>query len=119
MTGRIFRHPGFVLAAWSSLILAAVVVLVVRVLSGAPLIDNSVGIWFMADDPELSLYEKYLADFGEREWTLLEVETQSIYAPGFLADLAEVTARIEALDHVRKVTSIVNVRDNLVKPDVG
>ncbi len=117
MTGRILRHPGFVLAAWSSLILAAVGVLVVRVLSGAPLIDNSVGIWFMADDPELTLYEKYLADFGEREWTLLLLETESIYAPEFLADLTAVTARIEALDHVRKVTAIVNVRDNLVTPD--
>ncbi|MGD8843326.1 MAG: efflux RND transporter permease subunit, partial [Gammaproteobacteria bacterium] len=117
MHARLLRHPALVLAAWAALTLAAAGVLVARIVSGAPLVDNSVGIWFMADDPALARYENYLAEFGEREWTLLLLETGSIYDPDFLADLGELTARIEALDHVTKVTSIANVRDNLATPD--
>lgn len=99
---------------WSLVLLSFIYVLIMRLFSGAPVIDNSVGVWFQGDDPELKTYQSYNQDFGEREWTLLMLETASIYNPAFLKSLAEISARMEQLPHVLKVTSITTVRDNFI-----
>ena len=80
-------------------------------------IDNSVGAWFREDDPERRLLQRFNTDFGAREWTFVLLETESIYDPGFLAELAAAGRRIEALDHVERVLSISNVRDSVVDAD--
>jgi len=106
-----------VLAVWILGIILAVSAFAVRMTSETPWIDNSVGIWFQTDDPELLTYTAHNDAFGEQEWTLLLLETPSIFSAGFLQDLAAITTRIEALDHVIKVTSITNVRDNDMSND--
>jgi len=88
-----------------------------RFLSSNPMVDNSVAIWFMDNDPELNIYEKYNKDFGEKDWSILLVETDSIYNPIFLRDLDQLTRRIEKLAHVVKVISITNARDNTTTAD--
>ncbi|MGD8570574.1 MAG: MMPL family transporter, partial [Gammaproteobacteria bacterium] len=111
---KLLKYRKTVISLWSVVLLGFSVALVMRLMSGAPLIDNSAGIWFQSDDKELARYQQYNREFGEQEWTLLMLKTDSIYAPAFLKDLADITARIERLPHVVKVTSIANVRDNFV-----
>lgn len=92
-------------------------VIVYRVLTDRSVIDNSVAIWFMQDDPELKRYEQYQQAFGEQEWTLLMLGTKSIYNAQFLSDVDQITQRIEQLPAVRKVNSITNIRDNVLTAD--
>ncbi len=108
----LLRKRMLVLTIWILGIVLAISAFAVRIAGDTPWIDNSVGIWFKTDDPELLTYKAHNEAFGEQEWTLLMLETPSIFATGFLQDLAAITTRIEALDHVVKVTSITNVRDN-------
>ena len=108
----LLRKRMLVLTIWILGIILAISAFAVRIAGDTPWIDNSVGIWFKTDDPELLTYKAHNEAFGEQEWTLLMLETPSIFATGFLQDLAAITTRIEALDHVVKVTSITNVRDN-------
>lgn len=113
----LLRWRTLVLMAWLLGIVLALSAFAVRLAGNTPWVDNSVGIWFKTDDPELVAYEAHNAAFGEQEWTLLLLETDSIFDAGFLRDLSRITARIEALDHVVKVTSITNVRDNDLSED--
>ncbi len=108
----LLRKRMLVLALWILGITLALTAFGLRMADDTPWIDNSVGIWFQTDDPELLTYNAHNEAFGEQEWTLLMLETSSIFDAGFLQDLAVITTRIEALDHVVKVTSIANVRDN-------
>ncbi len=111
-TSLLLCRRGVVLSMWSLAIILAITVFGARMVDDTPWIDNSVGIWFQTDDPELLTYRAHNEAFGEQEWTLLMLETPSIFNADFLEDLAAITTRIEALDHVVKVTSITNVRDN-------
>ena len=86
-------------------------------LSDQPIIDNSVSIWFDQQDPGLITYQAYNDTFGEEEWTLLLLQAESIYSPEFLDDLDYITREIGELDHVVKITSITNVRDNFISDD--
>jgi uncharacterized protein len=80
-------------------------------------IDNSVGIWFLADDPALQTYREHNRTFGENDWTFVLVETESIYDPEFLHELAEAVRRIESLADVERVVSIGNARDSDLDAD--
>ena len=114
----LIRWRTAILVAWIGLLLVFLGVVANRVFfSDEPRIDNSVGIWFDQADPELVGYQRYNRLFGEREWTLLLLETESIYDPGFLTDLDTITRRLQELDHVVKITSITNVRDNFTDAD--
>ncbi|MGD8641995.1 MAG: efflux RND transporter permease subunit [Gammaproteobacteria bacterium] len=114
---RLIAHRKIAIILWGLVLLGFSCALVMRLMSDAPVIDNSVGIWFQSDDKELVRYREYNQAFGDQEWTLLLVRTASIYAPAFLKDLADISARIERLPHVKKVTSIANVRDNFITAD--
>ena len=80
------------------------------------MIDNSVGVWFLADDPNLAEYERNNAAFGSREWSILLLDTASVADPAFLRDLAQLTTEIEAVPHVRRVLSLANVRALALAP---
>jgi len=110
----LIRYRKTFIAFWSLMLLGFFSVLIIRFFSAAPVIDNSVGIWFQSDDQELVRYQQYNQEFGEQEWTLLMIKTASIYDPAFLKSLAAISARIEQLPHVLKVTSIATVRDNFI-----
>jgi predicted RND superfamily exporter protein len=117
MTAFCLRHRTLVLALWGLLLAASLAALARRLLSNDAIVDNSVGVWFMKDDPELKLYDSFNNDFGKTEWSLLLLETDDVFAPAFLRDLADMTARIETVEHVTKVVSIANVRDSTLGPD--
>lgn len=114
VTSFFLRHKNIVWFIWLLLILGAFSAIAWRLFSTEPLIDNSVGIWFMDNDPELTVYDKFNKEFGEKEWSMLLVKTDSIYSPAFLRDLSQISKRIGKLNHIDKVISIANVRDSKV-----
>ncbi len=108
----LLRNNRTVLSVWALALILSIAAFAHRLTGDTPWIDNSVGIWFKADDPELMTYEEHNSAFGEQEWTLILLKTHSIFSAQFLQDLATITSQIESLKHVVKVTSIANVRDN-------
>jgi predicted RND superfamily exporter protein len=82
-------------------------------------IDNSVGVWFLRDDPNLAEYERNNTAFGSREWSILLLNTASVANPGFLRDLAQLTTELEAVPHVRRVLSLASVRVLVPAPGRG
>jgi predicted RND superfamily exporter protein len=109
------RRPRLMAGLWLALLLAFATALTMRLAGPLPVIDNSVGVWFLKDDPNLAVYERNNAAFGSKEWSLLLLETDSVADPAFLRELAQLTAELEAVPHVRRVLSLANVR-GLVRP---
>jgi uncharacterized protein len=104
------RHPGPMVAAWLTLCLFAAGALVIHLAGPGTVIDNSVGVWFLGDDPNLAEYERNNVAFGNREWSILLINTPSVADPVFLRDLAKLTTDLEAVPHIRRVLSLANVR---------
>ena len=104
------RHPRRMVAGWLTLSLLGAGALVVQLFGSHSVIDNSVGVWFLGDDPNLAEYESNNAAFGNREWSILLLDTMSVADPAFLRDLAQLTTDLEAVPHVRRVLSLANVR---------
>ena len=119
MTGLALRYQRTIVTGWAMLLLASLAVLAARMLSAAPLVDNSVGIWFMKDDPDLKIYEDFNQQFGQKEWGILLLQTRSVFDPHFLRDVAQITSRLEKVDHITKVVSLTNVRDSEAAGDGG
>lgn len=123
LNDRVLRHclrrPRLTLATWALLLVGLVTALGVRLLAPGPLIDNSVGIWFLKDDPGLKVYEQNNDAFGRKEWSILLLEPESVSSPAFLRDLARLTAELEAQPHVRRVLSLVSVRALAAVPGKG
>ena len=113
---RRFRLP--IITLWIALLVVFFAALTHKLLlSEKTIIDNSVGIWFDQKDPELVDYQAYNDTFGDKEWSILLLQTESIYNPEFLSQVDTLTQQIEALDNVIKVTSITNIRDNFSSDD--
>jgi uncharacterized protein len=110
------RHPRLMIAGWLTLCLLAAGALVVQLTGPRTVIDNSVGVWFLRDDPNLAEYESNNAAFGNREWSILLLETESVADPAFLRDLAQLTADLEAVPHVRRVLSLASLRGLTLVP---
>lgn len=117
MTGYLLRKRNLILSLWITFLFLSAFSIFWHIKKSPSPIDNSVGVWFMTDDEELKVYERYNKDFGYQEWTILMIETKSIYNPGFLSELSDIVKRIEILEHVIKVNSIVNIRDNELTSD--
>ena len=112
-------RPRVMAGLWLVLLLVCMAALVVRLTGPLPGIDNSVGIWFLKDDPNLAVYERNNAAFGNKEWSLLLLETDSVADPGFLRDLARLTPELESVPHVRRVLSLANVHGLVNAPGRG
>jgi predicted RND superfamily exporter protein len=114
----LIRRRKQILVCWAVFLLTSLALLSHKLLlSDQPTIDNSVSVWFDQKDQNLLDYQSYNHLFGEEEWSLLLLQTDSIYSPEFLTDLDSITADISALRHVIKTTSITNVRDNFTSDD--
>jgi predicted RND superfamily exporter protein len=111
------RNSKKVTMFWIMIILVTIVTLGSILFSKRPVIDNSVGIWFMKDDPELQIYENFNQKFGEKEWTVLLLETDSVFTSRFLNDLDRITNLIEKVKHIGKVISLTNIRNSKIGVD--
>jgi predicted RND superfamily exporter protein len=89
-----------ILAGW----LAAMVVAVGVGVFGFR-IDNSVGVWFAADDPALADYRRFLTDFGNREWILVALERHPANRHARVAGRDALVATLGQMDHVHRVLS--------------
>jgi predicted RND superfamily exporter protein len=105
------RHRRWILGGWVLLALGGGGLLAARFR-----IDNSVGVWFPAEDPELRRYEAYLQEFGAWEWTLVLLETGNVDTPRFRADLEALTAKLAGLRHVRRAVSWAGMFPPPVEP---
>ncbi|MGD0679160.1 MAG: MMPL family transporter [Polyangiaceae bacterium] len=117
MTGFALRYRQFTVLAWLALLVLSLGVVAVRLSSRDAVVDNSVGIWFQKDDPGLKVYEDFNRQFGQKEWSILLLRADSVFEPPFLHDLAQITARLEKVEHVTKVISLTNVRDSEASGD--
>src|SRR5580704_17137315 len=113
------RHPGRMVAGWLILCLLAAGALIHELAGPHTVIDNSVGVWFLGDDPNLAEYESNNAAFGNREWSILLLDTASVADPAFLRDLAQLTTDLGAVPHIRRVLSLASVRTIKPAPGVG
>ena len=113
------RYPRRMVAGWLTLCLLAAGALMVQLAGPRTVIDNSVGVWFLGDDPNLAEYESNNAAFGNREWSILLLDTASVVDPKFLRDLARLTTDLEAVPHVRRVLSLASVRALTLRPGRG
>lgn len=113
------RYPRRMVTGWLTLCFLAAGALVVQLVGAGTVIDNSVGVWFLGDDPNLAEYESNNAAFGNREWSLLLLDTASVADPAFLRDLAQLTTDLEAVPHVRRVLSLASVRALTLAPGRG
>ena len=104
------RYPRRMVAGWLILCLLAAGALIRQLAGPHTVIDNSVGVWFLGDDPSLAEYESDNSAFGNREWSILLLDTASVADPAFLRDLAQLTADLEAVPHIRRVLSLASVR---------
>lgn len=109
----ILRHRKTVLIPWLALLALFCAAFGMRLAKGHQWVDNSVGIWFQQDDPALARYREYNERFGEKEWSVLLLETPSISDPVFLRDLDAITTRLSGLKHVQRVRSLTNIKDNV------
>ncbi|MCW8138573.1 MAG: MMPL family transporter [Planctomycetota bacterium] len=75
-----------------------------------PLVDNSIGIWFLEDDEALVRYREFQALFGQDEVVLVAWrETETVFTPAALDLVADVSRRLAALPEVHGVTSLATV----------
>ncbi len=110
------RHPRIVAGFWLVIFLGLAAPLVLRLANSEGIIDNSVGIWFLKDDPNLASYEANNDAFGRKDWSLLMLETESVADGAFLRDLAQLTTMLESVPHVRRVLSLTNARGFVNEP---
>jgi len=73
-------------------------------------IDNSLEIWFLEDDPALTRYREFLADWGNDEAVVVGLfDPDGVLRPETLDLLADLSERLERLEHVEGVTSLATV----------
>jgi len=73
--------------------------------------DNSVGIWFLEDDPAFQAYRDFQDRFGNDDVvTLFFSAPEGVFTPGNLALVQRVSAALEALPYVDRVISLSHVK---------
>lgn len=117
MTRFFLRHGAAVVVFWLVLVVVSIAAVGSRFARELPIVDNSVGVWFLADDPDLRGYQEHNHAFKEREWSLILLEAADIWDTTFLADLDALTRELQRLDHVHKVVSLTNARDSRTDSD--
>jgi len=105
-----YKHVFVIL--YALLMISSFAVIGQRVLSDAPFADNSVRVWFNAEDPDLYKLDQFNDKFGNQEWGSVLIKTDNIYDKKFLNELSQVTEEIEAISVVYRATSLANVRGN-------
>lgn len=74
--------------------------------------DNSLKVWFLASDPLVSTYDEFHEQFGNDEVVLLKLETEGrVFDKSYLRWLERLTQKIEIVDGVFQVHSILSVQD--------
>ncbi len=72
--------------------------------------EDSLDVWFLEDDPDLSAYRSFVAQFQSDEMMVAALAAENIFAPDALAALERFTREASRAPHVRSARSITNLR---------
>ena len=82
------------------------------VLAGQVGVDNSLETWFLEGDPTVEAYRAFQRDFGNDEVAVVALyHGDGVFQPAFLERLATLTAELEAIDGIRRTSSLAAVDD--------
>ena len=73
--------------------------------------DNALTVWFLESDPNLRSYQRFQETFGNDEVLLIHVSADDVLSEPVLDRVADATARLQAIDGVQRVHSVLSVRD--------
>ena len=93
----------------------AVLVVIAAILSaGLPTAmetDNALTVWFLDTDPRLQTYEEFQEQFGNDEAIALHLQREDgIFSAPVLQQIQEVSRRLEEVDYVAQVQSLLTLR---------
>ncbi len=75
-------------------------------------VDNSLESWFVEDDPTLAAYDAFQRDFGNDEVAVVALHhPQGVFRTDVLQRLTTLTADLEAIDGIRRASSLAAVDD--------
>jgi uncharacterized protein len=81
-------------------------------------IDTSNESYFHHNDPILTVYNDFKAQFGTDELVIVAIETSSVFDPAFLHKLEELHVELaENVPHLADITSLVNARNTRGETD--
>ena len=78
--------------------------------------DSSLEIWFLEDDPNIVNYRRFQNLFGRDEIVIIGLESQKLFSPATLDQLARCTQELQDLPLVRRALSLTSV-DTLADVD--
>ena len=70
--------------------------------------DNSLRVWFSANDPEYIAYENYLDIFGGGSFLIVTLRSENTFSLDVLSYIKQKTEELEYLDQVECVHSLAN-----------
>jgi len=74
-------------------------------------VDNSMEVWFRADDPDWLSYKRFQEYFEGDEFAMVTFQMEDIFQPEILAKIKDLTAKFNDLPYVSQVVSLTNVED--------
>ncbi len=72
--------------------------------------DNSLPVWFDPASPDYVAYQNYLKIFGNDRFVTLAFQPDNVFSPEFLSFMKELTAALEDLPDIERVTSLTNAQ---------
>ena len=72
---------------------------------------NNVDYFELEDNPEVKFYDHFKSIFGDDEFFVIAFESSELFSPKDLEMIQGITASLENLSDVKKVTSLTNVND--------
>ncbi len=101
---------GLTRARWLVLAGLAAVAALGGVFAGNVGVDNSLESWFLEDDPTLVSYRAFQEDFGNDEVAVVALyHPDGVFTAPFLSRLDALTDALQAVEGVRRATSIASV----------
>jgi len=110
MIDRLFSLIDRFVAARSRWIVAVTVLLTVAAAATAPLLrfDSSFDRFLIPDSPDLTAYHDFADRFGNDRLLVIGIECADPLAPGTVAELRGVVARLQQVEGVQRVYSLVS-----------
>jgi len=114
------RNAKIIVAVWLAVVVAAGLTAALRFR-----IDNSVSVWFGANDPALVTWQEAVQDFGGREWLLVVLDQADAPVEVASRDRDTLAAAVRRLPHVGMVVSTAQAADSsalartLLRPDTA
>ncbi len=74
-------------------------------------VDNSMEVWFRADDPDWVNYKRFQKYFEGDEFVMISFGAEDIFQPKILHKIKDLTAKFAGIPYTSQVVSLTNVED--------